>query len=90
MGPGGVSWNLSFMLMERWKLFLQSLLRTKDKTRIRKRNPCVKRLQSWRASLHHGEGCVGGTEAGWKRKIIIICLCHLPGNQQGPVCQTCQ
>lgn len=65
MGPGRVSWKLSLMLMERWKLFLQSLLRTKDKS-IRKRNqePCVKPLQSWRASLHHGGDCGGGTEAG--------------------------
>lgn len=46
----------------------------------------MKPFQSWRASLHHGGGCAGGAEAGWKRK-IIICLCHLPGNQQGTVCQ---
>lgn len=61
VGPGRVSWNVSFVLLERQKLFLYSLLRSGDKKHIKKKSGtmCEKSLQSLEGTLH-----LLGAEAG--------------------------
>lgn len=83
VGPGGVSWNISFMAQGRQKLFLCSLLKTRDKNHIRKRKKSGVMCET-SAELEGHPSIIGGQRlAGEGRLSLSAFVISLTGINRG-------